>query len=508
MTLTARPPRAVSLYLTFMSAPVSRIVLMTLSRETKCWPLPHSARRAAVIALMLATALRSMQGICTRPPTGSQVSPRLCSMPISAAFSTWCGVPPMTSARPPAAMEPDDAVVVGAVHEPGVVVQHRRDDAGRAVGGCGDHPAARGVLLVDREREQRHPVHHPQRIRGVGVCHHPLVEAGRAPLHLQTPREYAVGVTAVLHALLHHRPDPQQAAAYLRLGAPRGLVGEHQPGDRQARTVGVFQQLSTGFERVPDRGVVLLDPVRAGRLLVHHEPAADGVVRVLPDRRPGGVERLEDHPVGVVRQRLAPVHHQIVVRVESQLVTAQQAEPAVVPDRGDPGVDAGGVDGLRILALETEQDGLLTAVTVPGGAEGAVPLGGDPGGLGESAVGFQPGGEHPGSAHRAHGVRAGRPDADLEKFENADHAHSLPCGAHPRRAYVAVVATGESATGGPNDWMVETGCDPTLVRSGMAAVGREDPGLPVLAGQRAYVSRLDPYGVGAGGRRDRGRPRS
>jgi hypothetical protein len=34
MTLTARPPRAVSLYLTFMSAPVSRIVLMALSSDT------------------------------------------------------------------------------------------------------------------------------------------------------------------------------------------------------------------------------------------------------------------------------------------------------------------------------------------------------------------------------------------------------------------------------------------------------------------------------------------
>lgn len=32
--LTARPPRAVSLYLVSMSAPVSRMVLMTLSRLT------------------------------------------------------------------------------------------------------------------------------------------------------------------------------------------------------------------------------------------------------------------------------------------------------------------------------------------------------------------------------------------------------------------------------------------------------------------------------------------
>ena len=107
-------------------------------------------------------ALRSMHGICTRPPTGSQVRPRLCSTPISAAFSTCSGVPPSTSASPAAAIEqaeptspwqptsapeieafslnsdadragreqePDHAVVVGTGHEPHVVVQHGRDDA-------------------------------------------------------------------------------------------------------------------------------------------------------------------------------------------------------------------------------------------------------------------------------------------------------------------------------------------------------------------------------------------
>ena len=45
--LTASPPRAVSLYLVFMSAPVSRMVLMTLSRLTWCVPSPRSAMRAA-----------------------------------------------------------------------------------------------------------------------------------------------------------------------------------------------------------------------------------------------------------------------------------------------------------------------------------------------------------------------------------------------------------------------------------------------------------------------------
>ena len=104
-TFTARPPREVSLYLDIMSAPVCTMVLITWSSDTTCWPSPRSARRAALMALMAPMALRSMQGICTCPPTGSQVMPRLCSMPISAAFSARAGVPPSTAASAPAAME-------------------------------------------------------------------------------------------------------------------------------------------------------------------------------------------------------------------------------------------------------------------------------------------------------------------------------------------------------------------------------------------------------------------
>src|SRR4029078_12808026 len=89
MTFTANPPRDVSLYLSCMSRPVSRIVLMTLSSDTRCLPSPRIAMRCALIALTEPIALRSMHGICTRPPIGSQVRPRLCSMPSSAAFSTW-----------------------------------------------------------------------------------------------------------------------------------------------------------------------------------------------------------------------------------------------------------------------------------------------------------------------------------------------------------------------------------------------------------------------------------
>src|SRR5690606_3155733 len=105
MTLTARPPREVSLYLSRMSRPVSRMVRMTLSRLTLCLPSPRRAMRDALIAFTEPMALRSMQGICTSPPIGSQVRPRLCSMPISAAFSTCDMLPPSAAVSPAAAIE-------------------------------------------------------------------------------------------------------------------------------------------------------------------------------------------------------------------------------------------------------------------------------------------------------------------------------------------------------------------------------------------------------------------
>jgi len=60
---------------------------------------------AAFTAFTAPIALRSIHGTCTSPPTGSQVRPRLCSMPISAALATCSAVPPQSAASPPAAIE-------------------------------------------------------------------------------------------------------------------------------------------------------------------------------------------------------------------------------------------------------------------------------------------------------------------------------------------------------------------------------------------------------------------
>ena len=92
------------MYLSSISAPVTFMVSITLSKETKCCPLPRQASRAALTALTAPMALRSIQGTCTRPPTGSHVRPKLCSIPISAALRHLAGSPPKISANAEAAM--------------------------------------------------------------------------------------------------------------------------------------------------------------------------------------------------------------------------------------------------------------------------------------------------------------------------------------------------------------------------------------------------------------------
>ena len=70
-----------------MLTPVSYIVRTTMSNEIVLVPTSMCARFAESMARLAATALRSMQGICTRPQMGSHVRPRWCSMAISAAYS-------------------------------------------------------------------------------------------------------------------------------------------------------------------------------------------------------------------------------------------------------------------------------------------------------------------------------------------------------------------------------------------------------------------------------------
>ena len=64
-----------------------------------------------------------------------------------------------------------DSIGVGGFAETDRVFQHGGDDAGRAIGRCGDDPAARRVLLVHGKGEEVHPIEHRQRIAGCLLFH-------------------------------------------------------------------------------------------------------------------------------------------------------------------------------------------------------------------------------------------------------------------------------------------------------------------------------------------------
>ena len=123
-------------------------------------------------------------------------------------------------------------------------------------------------------------------------------------------------------------PDLEQPVADLLLGAPRQLVLEHDaarstcpsPCSAASSSSPVRKGCATGVES----STILVSPVG---VLADDEAAADGVVRVLRHGPPVGVERRERHAVGVQRQRLAAVQHEVLVLDEVDLVLAEQREP-------------------------------------------------------------------------------------------------------------------------------------------------------------------------------------
>ena len=165
---------------------------------------------------------------------------------------------------------------------------------------------------------------------------------------------------------------PARMSASLR--QERSLASITSLIDSPVRVVTV-EQLRPGQERVPHHSAVRLDPVRAGRRLVHHEPATDGVVGAAAQLGAGPVVRREGHPVRVVRQRPAAVQRQIPIRVEVDLVRVEDVDPPLGPDPLDPRTDGVRVDSLRRLAGQPEQHRRAAAVAVPGGTQRAEQLG-------------------------------------------------------------------------------------------------------------------------------------
>lgn len=76
-TAVANPLKEVSLYFVCMSLAVTFMAEIASSNETACWPVPEArASWAETTALTAPRAFLSIQGACTRPAIGSQVSLR------------------------------------------------------------------------------------------------------------------------------------------------------------------------------------------------------------------------------------------------------------------------------------------------------------------------------------------------------------------------------------------------------------------------------------------------
>ncbi len=83
----------------------------------------------------------------------------------------------------------------------------------------------------------------------------------------------------------------------------------------------------------------------------------------------------------------------------------EQPQAAGVADRGEPRGDRLDVDGVRLVAFEAEQHGLVAAVALAGGAERSVELGDDARRPRQQAIVRQAQREHARGAHRPDRVR-------------------------------------------------------------------------------------------------------
>ena len=157
------------------------------------------------------------------------------------------------------------------------------------------------------------------------------------------------------------RQISQQARADLGLGAPGLLVLQHQRGDRQAGLLREPQQLVAGAEGVRQDGVVELDPVRADRVLVDDEAAADRVVRLLQQRRARRRRSAQSvMPLAWYGRALAAVQDQVARRSRRRSRARRAGAAAPVARIAlDPLVGASRRRPCAgELALQAEQDGL------------------------------------------------------------------------------------------------------------------------------------------------------
>src|SRR6185295_8835334 len=135
------------------------------------------------------------------------------------------------------------------------------------------------------------------------------------------------------------------------------------------------------------------------------------------------------------------------------------------------------------LAFEADEHGAVSAMPLAGQGERAVEIAAHPRGPRQDAPLLQPPDETPRGAHRPHGVRAGRSDADGEEVEDTD-CHEKPPGGGglPRNICPREVIPLEQEGLGRGTSQGVTAAVPQVETSGMIS-------LPVLLAGRTRARR-------------------
>ena len=224
----------------------------------------------------------------------------------------------------------------------------------------------------------------------------------------------------------------QQAGADLGRLAPGLLVGQHQLGDGEAMGAAQLQQLGRGAERVGQHDVADGGGAGLGLALAHARSRRRPSSNTPAAARPPAASRARKRmPLGWRGQGLALVELQVLRLVERHRMTAEQRQAPGRAHAGDDAAGGIGVDLVRQLAAQAQDDRLVGVMALAGQRQRAVERGLDPGGALEQAVGLELAQEALGGAHRPHRVRAGRADADLEQVERAERHGGAPAGPYP-----------------------------------------------------------------------------
>ena len=192
------------------------------------------------------------------------------------------------------------------------------------------------------------------------------------------------------------------------------------------------EQFDGAGEIVRQHGAIQIDHAAGSLCFIDDKTAADGIVGVAMQLT---VIAFDDqgHGVGVERQVFVDQAHVPGPDERDRQTTVEQQRVGFAQGF-DADADLRRIDRVRPLAHQAHDHRVVAAVTDAGGRQRTIKLNFDAPYLFQKTLLTQTLHEQRRGAHRPHGVRTGRADADFEQVENTDsHYCRTPGCANSRR---------------------------------------------------------------------------